>query len=81
MSFVSWMKRASGSWSVMTWAMPSSTTGSQALSVAIEHRASAARLRALLDLTLLLNHSAPPSQAAQTGMRCGRPSARTVDTQ
>ena len=44
-------------------------------------RASEARFRALRDRLELLNHSRPPCQTAQTGMRCGAPCGVTVASQ
>jgi len=66
---------------VTSSALPSMTTGSPGSSVAMVHRGSPRRLRALRERLLLLNHSAASCQIPHTGMTCGRPSAHSVTTQ
>jgi hypothetical protein len=64
-----------------TSAIPSTTTGSIALSMVTTQRGSARRLRALRDCALLLNQTDSWCQIPQTGITWGRPSGPTVAIQ
>jgi hypothetical protein len=72
---------ASAPWSVTTSAVPSTTIASWALSVVIAQRGSALRLRVFRDFARLLNQRDESCHTPHTGVMCGRPSGRRVETQ
>ena len=81
LAFIKSTTRRSTAVSVEICAVPSMTTGSEASSVVMQQRGSAARLRTLRDPVLLVNQSVLSSHMPQTGMMCGLPSGQTVTTQ
>ncbi len=82
LAFIKSTTRRSTGGSVEMRAMPSMTTGSEASSVVMQQRGSAARLRTLREPAALVNQSVlSSSHMPQTGMTCGRPSGQTVATQ
>jgi hypothetical protein len=80
-AFIRSTTRRSSAGSFTIRAVPSRTTGSAASSVVTQQRGLAARLRVLREPMLLLNHSTASSHMPQTGIECGLPSGRTLDTQ